>query len=60
MRCHVHTQITHYVEHPVPIQPPAEAPLPPPQPLKLTKRELKKLRTQRRQAREAEKQDLIR
>jgi len=28
--------------------------------LKLTKRELKKLRTQRRQAREAEKQDLIR
>jgi len=53
-------KITHFVEHPVPIEPPAELPVPPPQPLKLTKRELKKLRTQRRQAREAEKQDLIR
>lgn len=53
-------RITHYVEHPPLIAPPAEAPLPPPQPLKLTKRELKKLRTQRRLAREAEKQDLIR
>lgn len=53
-------QVTLYVEHPVPIQPPAEAPAPAPQPLKLTKKELKKLRTQRRQAREKEKQDLIR
>ncbi len=53
-------QITLYVEHPVPIQPPAEAPPPPPQPLKLTAREVKKLRTQRRLAREKEKQDLIR
>jgi len=48
------------VEHPVPIEPPAEAPPPPPPPLKLTKRELRKLRTQRRQAREKEKQELIR
>ena len=44
----------------MPLEPPAELPVPPPQPLKLTKRELKKLRTQRRQARESEKQDLIR
>lgn len=45
-------QITIYVEHPVPRDPPAEAPPPPPQPLKLTKKEQKKLRTQRRVARE--------
>ena len=31
-------RITLYVEHPVLIEPPAEAPAPPPQPLKLTKR----------------------
>lgn len=54
------TKITHYIEHPVPIEPPAEGPPPPPQPLKLTPKELKKLRTQRRQAREKEKQELIR
>lgn len=53
-------KITHYVEHPVLLEPPAEAPPPPPQPLKLTKKEIKKLRTQRRIARENEKQDLIR
>eukprot|EP00198_Chlamydomonas_reinhardtii_P007411 XP_001696748.1 predicted protein [Chlamydomonas reinhardtii] len=52
--------ITIYVEHPVPLDPPAEAPPPPPQPLKLTARELKKLRTQRRLARDKEKQELIR
>lgn len=45
-------QITIYVEHPVPRNPPAEAAPPPPQPLKLTKKEQKKLRTQRRVARE--------
>ena len=53
-------KINIYIEHPIPIEPPAEAPPPPPQPLKLTKKEMKKLRTQRRQAREKEKQDLIR
>jgi U4/U6 small nuclear ribonucleoprotein PRP3 len=53
-------RVTHYVEHPVLLEPPAEAPPPPPQPLKLTKKEIKKLRTQRRIARENEKQDLIR
>lgn len=52
-------RITHYVEHPVQLVPPHEAPAPAPQPLKLTKREVKKLRTQRRQAREKEKQELI-
>ncbi|KAJ9519140.1 hypothetical protein QJQ45_007695, partial [Haematococcus lacustris] len=53
-------KITLFVEHPVPLEPPSEAPPPPPQPLKLTAKELKKMRTQRRQAREKEKQDLIR
>jgi len=52
--------ITHYVEHPVPIEPPAEPAPPPPQPLPLTKKERKKLRTQRRLAAEKEKQDQIR
>jgi len=49
-----------YVEHPVPIKPPLDAPVPPPQPLMLTKKEQKKLRTQRRVAREKEKQEMIR
>ena len=53
-------RITHYVEHPVPTQPPYEAPPPPPQPLKLTAKEVKKLRTQRRVAREHERQELVR
>jgi U4/U6 small nuclear ribonucleoprotein PRP3 len=48
-----------YVEHPVPIQPPLDAPAPAPQPLVLTKAEQKKLRTQRRVAREKEKQEMI-
>ena len=48
------------MEHPVPIEPPAEAPPPPPQPLRLTKKEQKKLRTQRRVAREKEKQEMVR
>jgi len=30
--------ITHYVEHPVPVDPPAEPPPPPPMPLPLTKK----------------------
>lgn len=53
-------KFTIYVEHPRPIEPPAEAAPPPPQPLKLTKKEQKKLRTQRRLAREKEKQEMIR
>ncbi|KAJ7976231.1 U4/U6 small nuclear ribonucleoprotein Prp3 [Quillaja saponaria] len=53
-------KITIYVEHPRPIEPPAEAPPPPPQPLKLTQKEQKKLRTQRRLAREKDKQEMIR
>ncbi|KZV36625.1 hypothetical protein F511_39809 [Dorcoceras hygrometricum] len=53
-------KITIYVEHPRPIEPPAEAPPPPPQPLKLTKKEQKKLRTQRRLGREKDRQEMIR
>ncbi|KAG8385267.1 hypothetical protein BUALT_Bualt03G0024200 [Buddleja alternifolia] len=55
-------KITIYVEHPRPIEPPAEAapPPPPPQPLKLTKKEQKKLRTQHRLAREKDRQEMIR
>jgi U4/U6 small nuclear ribonucleoprotein PRP3 len=44
----------------VPLPPPAEAPPPPPQPLKLTAKEQKKLRTQRRLAREKERQEMLR
>lgn len=53
-------KITSYVEHPVPIAPPDEGPALPPQALRLTKREQKKMRTQQRQAREKEKQEMIR
>ncbi|XP_050384932.1 protein RDM16 isoform X2 [Argentina anserina] len=53
-------KITIYVEHPQPIEPPVEPAPPPPQPLKLTKKEQKKLRTQRRLAREKDKQEMIR
>lgn len=53
-------RVTHLVEHPVPLEPPRPEVAPPPQPLKLTSRELKKLRTQRRVAREKEKQELLR
>lgn len=48
------------MEHPRPIEPPAETAPPPPQPLKLTKKEQKKLRTQRRLAREKDRQEMIR
>jgi U4/U6 small nuclear ribonucleoprotein PRP3 len=53
-------KITIYLEHPRPIEPPAEPAPPPPQPLKLTKKEQKKLRTQRRLGREKDKQEMIR
>ncbi|KAI3474345.1 hypothetical protein Pfo_029179, partial [Paulownia fortunei] len=53
-------KITIYVEHPRPIEPPVEPAPPPPQPLKLTKKEQKKLRTQRRLAREKDRQEMIR
>ena len=52
--------VTHYVEHPIPVEPPTEPAAPPPQLLPLTKRERKKLRTQRRLAAEKERQDQIR
>ncbi|KAI4351166.1 hypothetical protein L6164_005546 [Bauhinia variegata] len=53
-------KITFYLEHPRPIEPPAEPAPPPPQPLKLTKKEQKKLRTQRRLAKEKDRQEMIR
>ncbi|KAK9074874.1 hypothetical protein SSX86_003193 [Deinandra increscens subsp. villosa] len=49
-----------FVEHPRPIEPPAEPAPPPPQPLKLTQKERKKLRTQRRLATEKNRQEMIR
>ncbi|KAI8621353.1 pre-mRNA processing factor 3-domain-containing protein [Chytriomyces sp. MP71] len=52
--------ITDLVQHPVPIQPPADLGPPPPKPLMLTKKETKKLRRQRRREAEKEKQDKIR
>jgi len=48
-----------HIEHPFPIEPPAEAASPPPQPLKMTKEERKKLRTLRRVAKEMEKREMI-
>ncbi|GJN11720.1 hypothetical protein PR202_ga29932 [Eleusine coracana subsp. coracana] len=53
-------RITIYVEHPEPLEPPAEPAPPLPQPLKLTKKEQKKLRTQRRLAKEKDRQEMIR
>ncbi|KAF3433804.1 hypothetical protein FNV43_RR24907 [Rhamnella rubrinervis] len=53
-------KITIYVQHPRPIEPPAESAPPPPQPLKLTKKERKKLRTQQRLAKEKDKQEMLR
>lgn len=53
-------KITMYVEHPEPYDPPAEPAPPQPQPLKLTKKEQKKLRTQRRLAKEKDRQEMIR
>uniref|UniRef100_A0A0G4FMF4 Uncharacterized protein n=1 Tax=Chromera velia CCMP2878 TaxID=1169474 RepID=A0A0G4FMF4_9ALVE len=53
-------RITHLVEHPVPIQPPAEAGAPAVVSMYLTLREKKKLRRRKRQEKEKEKQNKIR
>ncbi|CAI9282359.1 unnamed protein product [Lactuca saligna] len=53
-------KITLYIEQPHPIEPPAEPAPPPPHPLKLTKKERKRLRTQRRLATEKARQEMIR
>lgn len=52
-------EITHYVEHPVPIRPPGEKDDPIPLPMFLTKKEQKRLRKQTRQERLKEKQERI-
>lgn len=52
-------KITLYVEHPVPIDPPAEAPEPPPLPMFLTKKERKKLRRRTRMERELQRQEMV-
>eukprot|EP00123_Amoebidium_parasiticum_P017293 comp23789_c0_seq1/m.41295 comp23789_c0_seq1/g.41295 ORF comp23789_c0_seq1/g.41295 comp23789_c0_seq1/m.41295 type:complete len:592 (-) comp23789_c0_seq1:82-1857(-) len=52
--------ITSLVEHPIPIEPPAEAPKNIVVPVYLTKEEKKKLRRQRRREAEQEKQEKIR
>ena len=53
-------KLTHYVEHPEELAPVFKETTLAPAPLKLTRKEIKKLRTQRRTAREQEKQQLIR
>ncbi|KAJ3188477.1 hypothetical protein HK101_009152 [Irineochytrium annulatum] len=52
--------ITNLIQHPVPIQPPAEPGAPPPKPLMLTAKERKKLRRQKRLEAQKEKRDKIR
>ena len=53
-------KLTHYVEHPEELAPVFKEAAIAPAPLKLTRKEVKKLRTQRRTAREQEKQQLVR
>ncbi|KAJ3169978.1 hypothetical protein HDU88_000620 [Geranomyces variabilis] len=52
--------VTHLVQHPIPIQPPAEAAEPKPRPVMLTVKEAKKLRRQRRLEVQKEKREKIR
>jgi len=52
-------KISMYVEHPVPLEPPAEAPEPPPLPMFLTKKERKKLRRRTRMERELQRQEMV-
>ncbi|ODV63733.1 U4/U6-U5 snRNP complex subunit PRP3, partial [Ascoidea rubescens DSM 1968] len=51
--------ITHYVQHPIPINAPWEKHLPPMKPLYLTKKEIKRMRKNRRQEIYKDKQDKI-
>ncbi|ODQ67871.1 PRP3-domain-containing protein [Nadsonia fulvescens var. elongata DSM 6958] len=54
------SEITFYVNHPIPIQAPWEKHLPPPKPLYLTKKEVKRIRKNQRAEKHKEKQDRIR
>ncbi|KAI8828713.1 pre-mRNA processing factor 3-domain-containing protein [Chytriomyces cf. hyalinus JEL632] len=57
---HAANVLSDLIQHPVPIQPPADLGPPPPKPLMLTKQERKKLRRQRRLEAQKEKRDKIR
>ena len=52
--------VTHYIQHPIEIEPPGESDAPAALPMMLTKKERKKMRTQRRKAEQKEKQEKIR
>lgn len=56
----VRDKISHLIQHPVELRPPAEPAQPPALPVMLTKKERKKMRTQRRKAEEKERQEKIR
>ncbi|KAJ3023394.1 UNVERIFIED_CONTAM: hypothetical protein HDU68_008629 [Siphonaria sp. JEL0065] len=56
---HLDNILTDLIQHPVPIQPPADLGPPPPKPLMLTKKETKKLRRQRRLEAQKEKREKI-
>ncbi|KAI9333725.1 pre-mRNA processing factor 3-domain-containing protein [Obelidium mucronatum] len=56
---HLDNILTDLIQHPVPIQPPADLGAPAPRPLMLTKKETKKLRRQRRLEAQKEKREKI-
>ncbi|KAL7273940.1 U4/U5/U6 small nuclear ribonucleoprotein prp3 [Rhizina undulata] len=61
MRIDTHDSIiTHYIQHPIQLEPPMEKHIPPPKPLPLTKKEQKKIRRQRRAEIQKEKQAKVR
>ncbi|KAJ3281153.1 hypothetical protein HDU79_011048 [Rhizoclosmatium sp. JEL0117] len=56
---HLPDILTDLIQHPIPINPPADLGPPPPKPLMLTKKETKKLRRQRRIEAQKERRDKI-
>jgi len=52
--------ISHLIQHPIPVEPPTDGNVAPPIKIMLTKKERKKIRSQRRKAEEKEKQEQIR
>jgi U4/U6 small nuclear ribonucleoprotein PRP3 len=53
-------KVTHLIQHPVELKPPGESDQPVALPVMLTKKERKKMRTQRRKAEERDRQEKIR